>query len=84
MGAAEDLTRLSYVRRLIILSRELGAGGRVKFLVNPSIHTVYNVLGRSTAFIHVKPYKPFGIVVAETTAAGAVLIIQDQATPGSI
>jgi len=81
MGAAEDLTSLSYVKRLMSLSRELGVGRRVRFLVNPSIDTVYRVLGRSTAFIHVRPYEPFGIVVAEAMAAGAVPIVHRSGGP---
>jgi glycosyltransferase involved in cell wall biosynthesis len=81
MGAAEDLTSLSYVRRLMSLSRELGVGRRVRFLVNPPIDTVYGVLGRSTAFIHVRPYEPFGIVVAEAMAAGAVPIVHRSGGP---
>ncbi|MFP3200501.1 MAG: glycosyltransferase, partial [Thermoproteus sp.] len=39
------------------------------------------VLGRSTAFIHVRPYEPFGIVVAEAMAAGAVPIVHRSGGP---
>ena len=55
MGAADDLASLSYVKHLMKLSRELGISRRVRFMINPSIDTVYRVLGRSTAFIHVRP-----------------------------
>jgi glycosyltransferase involved in cell wall biosynthesis len=81
MGAADDLVSLSYVKHLMKLSRELGVGGRVRFMVNPSIDTVYRVLGRSTAFIHVRPYEPFGIVVAEAMAAGAIPIVHKSGGP---
>ena len=57
------------------LSRELGVDRRVRFLVDRPMDTVYMVLGRSTAFIHVRPYEPFGIVVAEAMAASAVPIV---------
>jgi glycosyltransferase involved in cell wall biosynthesis len=81
MGAADDLTSLSYVKHLVKLSRELGISRRVRFMVNPSIDTVYRVLGRSTAFIHVRPYEPFGIVVAEAMAAGAIPIVHKSGGP---
>ena len=81
MGAADDLASLSYVKHLMKLSRELGVGGRVRFMVNPSIDAVYRVLGRSTAFIHVRPYEPFGIVVAEAMAAGAIPIVHKSGGP---
>ena len=63
------------------LSRELGVGRRVRFLFNPSMDTVYRVLGRSAAFIHVRPYEPLGIVVAEAMAAGAVPIVHRSGGP---
>jgi len=81
MGAADDLASLSYVKHLVKLSRELGISRRVRFMVNPSIDTVYRVLGRSTAFIHVRPYEPFGIVVAEAMAAGAIPIVHKSGGP---
>ena len=81
MGAADDLASLSYVKYLMKLSRELGISRRVRFMVNPSIDTVYRVLGRSTAFIHVRPYEPFGIVVAEAMAAGAIPIVHKSGGP---
>jgi len=81
MGAADDLTSLSYVKHLMKLSRELGINKRVRFMVNPSIETVYRVLGKSTAFIHVSPYEPFGIVVAEAMAAGAIPIVHKSGGP---
>jgi glycosyltransferase involved in cell wall biosynthesis len=81
MGAADDLASLSYVKHLMKLSRELGISRRVRFMVNPSIDTVYRVLGRSTAFIHVRPYEPFGIVVAEAMAAGAIPIVHKSGGP---
>ncbi|MFZ8838408.1 MAG: hypothetical protein ACO2PM_05620 [Pyrobaculum sp.] len=49
--------------------------------MNPSIDTVYHVLGRSVAFIHVRPHEPFGIVVAEAVAAGAVPIVHKSGVP---
>jgi glycosyltransferase involved in cell wall biosynthesis len=81
MGAADDLASLSYVKHLMKLSRELGISRRVRFMINPSIDTVYRVLGRSTAFIHVRPYEPFGIVVAEAMAAGAIPIVHKSGGP---
>jgi len=42
---------------------------------------VYHVLGRSAAFIHVRPHEPFGIVVAEAMAAGAVPIVHKSGGP---
>jgi alpha-1,2-mannosyltransferase len=42
---------------------------------------VYHVLGRSAAFIHVRPHEPFGIVVAEAMAAGAVPIVHQSGGP---
>jgi glycosyltransferase involved in cell wall biosynthesis len=81
MGAADDLASLSYVKHLVKLSRELGVDRRVRFMVNPSIDTVYRVLGRSTAFIHVRPHEPFGIVVAEAMAAGAIPIVHKSGGP---
>jgi alpha-1,2-mannosyltransferase len=81
MGAADDLTSLLYVRHLMKLSRELGVDRRVRFMVNPPIDTVYRVLGRSTVFIHVRPYEPFGIVVAEAMAAGAIPIVHKSGGP---
>jgi glycosyltransferase involved in cell wall biosynthesis len=81
MGAANDLASLSYVKHLMKLSTELGVSKRVRFMVNPSIDTVYRVLGRSTVFIHVKPYEPFGIVVAEAMAAGAIPIVHKSGGP---
>jgi glycosyltransferase involved in cell wall biosynthesis len=81
MGAADDLASLSYVKHLMKLSRELGISRRVRFMINPSIDTVYRVLGRSTAFIHVRPYEPFGIVVAKAMAAGAIPIVHKSGGP---
>jgi len=81
MGAADDLASLSYVKHLMKLSTELGVSKRVRFMVNPSIDTVYRVLGKSTAFIHVRPYEPFGIVVAEAMAAGAIPIVHKSGGP---
>jgi glycogen synthase len=49
--------------------------------LNPSIDTVYHVLGRSAAFIHVRPHEPFGIVVAEAMVAGAVPIVHKLGGP---
>ncbi len=42
---------------------------------------MYHVLGRSAAFIHVRPHEPFGIVVAEAMAAGAVPIVHKSGGP---
>jgi len=53
-------------------------------MINPSIDTVYRVLGRFTVFIHVRPYEPFEIVVAEAMAAGAIPIVLDPAVHGLI
>jgi len=36
---------------------------------------VYRVLSSFTAYIHVRPHEPFGIVMAMAMAAGAVPIV---------
>ena len=84
MGAADDLASLSYVKHLVKLSRELDISRRVRFMINPSIDTVYRVLGRSTVFIHVRPYEPFGIVVAEQWLPGQYPLFINPAARGSI
>jgi hypothetical protein len=81
MGAAEDVTSMLYVKHLMTMARGLGIHRRVSFVLNPSIDTVYHVLGRSVAFIHVRPHEPFGIVVAEAMAAGAVPIVHKSGGP---
>jgi hypothetical protein len=53
MGAAENVTSMLHVKRLMTMARGLGIHRRVSFVLNPSIDTVYHVLGRSVAFIHV-------------------------------
>ena len=81
MGAAEDVTSMLYVKHLMTMARGLGIHRRVSFVLNPSIDTVYHVLGRSVAFIHVRPHEPFGIVVAEAMAADAVPIVHKSGGP---
>ncbi len=50
-------------------------------MINLSIDNVYRILNKSMAFIHVRPNEPFGIVVAEAMAAGAVPIVHKSGGP---
>jgi glycosyltransferase involved in cell wall biosynthesis len=81
MGAINNALETRYVRRLIELSRELGIIDKVHVIINPGIDDVYRVLNRSMAFIHVRPNEPFGIVVVEAMAAGAVPIVHRSGGP---
>jgi glycosyltransferase involved in cell wall biosynthesis len=81
MGATEDVASKLYVKHLMEMARGLGIRRRVSFVLNPSIDTVYRILGRSAAFVHVRPHEPFGIVVAEAMAAGAVPVVHKSGGP---
>ncbi|WP_054842132.1 glycosyltransferase [Vulcanisaeta distributa] len=82
MGSVGDMVEARYVKHLLELSRRLGIANRVKVLINPGgINDVYKVLSRSMVFIHVRPNEPFGIVVVEAMAAGAVPIVHKSGGP---
>ncbi len=81
MGSADDSTARLYVANLLRLAERLGVAKHVKFIVNPSLAEAYSVLGRSKVFIHGKPHEPFGIVVVEAMAMGAVPIVPRSGGP---
>ncbi|GAB6947439.1 glycosyltransferase [Vulcanisaeta sp. JCM 16161] len=81
MGSVNNAIELGYIKHLLELSRDLGIADKVRVLVNPGISDVYKVLNRSMAFIYVRPNEPFGIVVVEAMAAGAVPIIHKSGGP---
>lgn len=81
MGSAEDVSARLYVSNLLKLADKLGVSRQVEVILNPSIDEAYQVLGRSKVFIHGKPHEPFGIVVVEAMALGAVPIVPKSGGP---
>ena len=81
MGSVSGLADGLYVGSLIRLVRELGLVRNVTFVINPSITEVYKVLGRSKVFLHFREHEPFGIVIVETMAAGAVPVVPRSGAP---
>ncbi|AEA13687.1 glycosyl transferase, family 1 [Thermoproteus uzoniensis 768-20] len=81
MGSVNSNVQATYVNYILGLSRKLGIDDKVKILINPSIDDIYRMLNKSMVFIHVRPNEPFGIVVAEAMAAGAVPIVHKSGGP---
>lgn len=81
MGPIEDLSTRIYVINLLKLAKELGVAEQVKLILNPSLTESYSILGRSKVFIHGKPNEPFGIVVVEAMATGAVPVVPKSGGP---
>ncbi|MGC9225873.1 glycosyltransferase [Caldivirga sp.] len=81
MGSAEDMPAKAYVANLLKLAEKMGLAKQVELILNPSIGESYSILGRSKVFIHGKPHEPFGIVVVEAMATGAVPVVPKSGGP---
>ena len=81
MGSVEDISSRIYAISLLKLAEELGVAGQVRLILNPSLAESYSVLGRSKIIIHGKPHEPFGIVVVEAMATGAVPVVPKSGGP---
>ena len=81
MGSVSGQIGSLYVSSLIKLVRSLGLIRNVIFVINPSITEVYSILGRSKVFLHFREHEPFGIVIVEAMAAGAVPIVPRSGAP---
>lgn len=81
MGSVGDQVGVAYVRSLMKLASDLGINHNVAFVLNPSIKEAYSALGRSKVFLHLREREPFGIVVVEAMAAGAVPVVPRSGAP---
>ena len=81
LGAVNSSFEARYVKNLISLSEKLGIRNKIKVIVNPSLDKAYEILGKSMAFMHVRPNEPFGIVVVEAMAVGSVPVVHRSGGP---
>lgn len=65
----------NYRRFLCSISREVEREGCVKILCNASERRKWNLLSKAKIIVHASNLEPFGIVVAEGMAAGAVPVV---------
>lgn len=81
IGAANSMMEYRNIKNLLDIAKTLRIEKQIYIIVNASIIDVYKILNKSMAFMHIRPNEPFGIVVVEAMAAGAVPIVHKSGGP---